>query len=73
MKKIADVSFILSHYRSHAVGDFYETRIEIWAGFGPVGITDYEQLLRPIFFQVFVVKKKYNKNIVVSALKSCIK
>ena len=22
------------------VGDFYETGIEIWAGFGPVGITE---------------------------------
>ena len=36
------------------VGDFYGTGIEIWAGFGPVGITekngaDYEQHLRPVF------------------------
>ena len=38
------------------MGDFYGTGIEIWAGFGPVGITekkkiwaDYEQLLRPVF------------------------
>ena len=37
------------------VGDFYGTGIEIWAGFGPVGITekknwaDYEQLLRADF------------------------
>ena len=31
--------------------------------FGLDGITDYEQLLRPVFFQVFVVKKKFNKNI----------
>ena len=38
------------------VGDFYGTGIEIWAGFGPVGITEktniwanYEQLLRPVF------------------------
>ena len=44
------------------MGDFYGTGIEIWAGFGPVAITeknigaDYEKLLRP-FFQVFVVKK----------------
>ena len=30
--------------RSPAVGDFYGTRIEIWAGFGPV-----RQLLRPVF------------------------
>ena len=26
------------------MGDFYGTRIEIWAGFGPV-----QQLLRPVF------------------------
>ena len=26
------------------MGDFYGTRIEIWAGFGPV-----RQLLRPVF------------------------
>ena len=38
------------------VGDFYGTEIEIWAGFGPVGITekknwaDDEQLLRSGFF-----------------------
>ena len=37
------------------MGDFYGTGIEIWAGFGPVGIienkfgADYEQLLRPVF------------------------
>ena len=38
------------------MGDFYGTGIEIWAGFGLVGITekkeiwaDYEQLLRPVF------------------------
>ena len=37
------------------MGDFYGTRIEIWAGFGPVGNTeknkvwaDYEQLLRAV-------------------------
>ena len=33
-------------------GDFYETGIEIWAGFGPVW-----QLLRPVF-HVFMSKKK---------------
>ena len=58
MKKIADMSFILSHYRSPAVGDFYGTRIEIWVGFGPVGITDYEQLLRPVFFKFSWGKNK---------------
>ena len=55
------------------VGDIYGTGIEIWAGFGPFGITekkwaDYEQLLRPLF-HVFMGKK--NKNSVASALKSC--
>ena len=40
--------------RSPAVGDFYETGIEIWPRFVPVGITkkkwtNYEQLLRPVF------------------------
>ena len=46
-----------SLYRSPAVGDFYGTGIEIWAGFGPVVFTDkkpiwadYEQLLRLFFF-----------------------
>ena len=46
------------------MGDFSGTGIEIWAVFGPVGITeknhiwmDYEQLLRLVFFQVFVGKK----------------
>ena len=47
------------------VGDFYETGIEIWAGFRPVGITekkigaDYEQLLRPVF-SCFHGQKKLN-------------
>ena len=38
------------------MGDFYGTGIEIWAGFGPVGITEkkniwahYERLLRQVF------------------------
>ena len=37
------------------MGDFYGTGIEIWAGFGPVGITeknisvDLEQLLTSVF------------------------
>ena len=44
------------------VSNFYETEIEIWAGFGPVGNTekkigaDYEQLLRAVF-HVFMGKK----------------
>ena len=40
--------------RSPAVGDFYGTRIEIWAGFGPV-----RQLLRLVFSWA----KKFFKNI----------
>ena len=66
------------------MGDFCGTGIEIWTGFGPVGIAektniwaDYEQLFRPFFFHVFIGKKikiKLKiKNIVAPALKSCIK
>ena len=57
--------------------DFYGTGIEIWAGSGPVGINekkiwvDYDQLLGH-FFSSFHVQKKI-KNILGSALKSCIK
>ena len=42
------------------MGDFFGTGIEIWAGFGPVGITDkkkwanYEQFLRPGFSATFI-------------------
>ena len=43
--------------RSPAVGDFYGTRIEIWAGFGPVW-----QLLRPVF-SYFHGQKRFLKNI----------
>ena len=47
------------------MGDFNGTRIEIWAGFGPVGSTekknwvDYEQLLWTVFscFQFHRQKK----------------
>ena len=55
---------------------FYGTEIEIWAGFRPIGCieeknwVDYVQLLGQ-FFNVFMGKKIF-KNIVVSALKSCI-
>ena len=42
---------------SHAVGDFYGTGIEIWAGFGPVW-----QLLRT-FFHVFMGKKLFLKTL----------
>ena len=49
------------------MGDFYGTRIEIWAGFGPIGITekknwtDYEQLFRPVF-SCFHEQKNFLKN-----------
>ena len=39
------------------MGDFYGTRIKIWAGFGPVG-----QLLRQVF-SCFHGQKKFLKNI----------
>ena len=44
-----------SLYRSRAGRHFYGTENEIWAGFGPVGITEktflanYEQLFRAVF------------------------
>ena len=44
------------YYISHGLSNFYGTEIEIWAGFGPVGITekkigaDYEQLSKAVFF-----------------------
>ena len=43
--------------RSPAVGDFYGTGIEIWAGFGPV-----RQLLRPVF-SCFHGQKKFLKTL----------
>ena len=45
------------------MGDFYGTGIEIWAGFGPVGITEkklFGWIMSNIlgrFFQVFMGKK----------------
>ena len=44
--------------RSPAVGDFYGTGIEIWAGIGPV-----QQLLRP-FISYFQGQTCFLKNIV---------
>ena len=35
--------------RSPAVGDFYVTGIEIWVGFGPVGITEKKNTSGKIF------------------------
>ena len=46
------------------MGDFYGTGIEIWAGFGPVGITEkkrFGSIIRNFlgqFFKVFMGKKK---------------
>jgi hypothetical protein len=70
-----------SLYESQAVSNFYGTEMEIWAGFGPVGITgkkfwvDFEQLLRVVLSCFHGQKKLENflKNVVASALKSCIK
>ena len=56
------------------VGDFYGTGTEIWAGFGLVGITEKKYLGQ--FFHVFMgkkIKEIKTKNIVVSALKRCMK
>ena len=46
------------------MGDFYATEFDIWAGFGPVGITEKKKF-GPImsnffgrFFQVFIGKNK---------------
>ena len=62
------------------MGDFYGIGIEIWAGFGPVGITekrkiwaDYEHFFRPFFSSVSGQIIQTDKNIVAFALKSCIK
>ena len=43
--------------RSPTVGDFYGTRIEIWAGFGPV-----RQVLRPVFSRFHGQKKNFKKH-----------
>ena len=58
------------------MNNFYGTDIEIWAGFGPVGNTEtnwanYEQLLMAVFL-CFHGQNCF-KNILASALKSCIK
>ena len=51
------------------MGDFYGTRLEIWAGYGLVW-----QFLRPVFSCFHGQKKILNflKNMVASALKCCI-
>jgi hypothetical protein len=59
------------------VGNFYGTEIEIWAGFGPVSITEKKlgrlrATIESAFF-MFSWAKFFFENIVVSALKSCIK
>ena len=40
LKLVTSILVSKSLQRSPVVGDFYETAIEIWAGFGPVGITE---------------------------------
>ena len=62
------------------MSNVYGTEIEIWTDFGPVGNTekkigaDYEQLLKAVFLCFHgQFKKNLLKNIVASALKSCIK
>ena len=46
-----------SLYISQAVSNFYGTEIEIWAGFGPVGITEKKiWAFLGRFFQVFMGK-----------------
>ena len=53
-----------SLYISPAVSNLHETEIEIWAGFGLVGITEkrvwanYEQLLRAVFYALIAKKEK---------------
>jgi hypothetical protein len=54
---LVDAKIRASDKRSPAVGDFYGTGIEIWAGFGPI-----RQLLRPVF-SCFHEQKKIFKNI----------
>ena len=43
------------------MGDFYETGIEIWAGFGPVGITEKKRFgaIMSKFFLSFHGQKKF--------------
>ena len=61
--------------------EFYETGIEIWAGFGLIGSTEKKGLgqlwatFEGGFFMFSGATKmlKFFKNIVASALKSCIK
>jgi hypothetical protein len=64
-----------SLYINCEVSNFYGKEIEIWASFGPVD--NAENKIGPIMsnFHAFMGKKKLNflKNIVGSALKSCIK
>ena len=46
------------------MGDFHGTGIEIWAGFGPVGISEKKigpitSTFEAVFFHVFMGKKKF--------------
>ena len=50
---ISFVPFVISHYTiSHKVSNCYETEIEIWAGFGPVGNTEKKNGLLWATFEV---------------------
>ena len=63
------------------MGDFHGTRVQIWAGLGPIGSTEEKGLGRLWatfeggFFVFSRAKKMLNfyKNIEVYALRSCIK
>ena len=77
MKKISNLR--QSHYREVPRWEIlYETGIEIWAGFGPVGITEKKTHLGQLFatFEAGFFKfswAKININNILSALKSSIK
>ena len=60
-----------SLYISRAVSNFYGTEIKIWAGFGPDGNTERKKI--EVGFFMFSGPKKIQKDIVASAIKSCIK
>ena len=57
--KIKQIDHTIAHFdqwnQSHYIEVFYGTGIEIWA--------DYGQLLRPVFFYVFMGKKKELKTL----------
>ena len=57
------------------MGDFYGTGIEIWAGFGLIGITEkkkiwanYEQLFKPLFSSFHGKKNKKHISVLTKKL-----